>query len=131
MNLLQARTFHATTFAFLLLAPTAAADFRIVCGAGRSKGPEQAEVAFLNETGQPMKIYVDGKRVPEERFGIKGLEGGRWLVGVDLGPGKGGLKFVFEQASSSVEKFLLPEAGGERRSGKARKCDWKSSPRRS
>lgn len=110
--------------AMFLAAQGARADFSIVCGPNREKGVAHSSVAFINE-GADMKVYVGGKAVAEDSFGIKGLDGDRWMVSIDHGPDKDSQQFIFTHAKASVQEYSISDDDKETKVGSPQKCIWK------
>ncbi len=110
--------------AMFLAATVAHADFRILCGDKRERGVEHADVAFLNELVD-MKVYVGGKELAQNAFGIKGLEGDRWMVGIVL-PGNANRQFIFTHADTSAQEYLVDERGRSKKIGAKLKCVWQA-----
>src|SRR5262249_30824898 len=64
-----------------LFSTAAHADYSLICGEGRAKGAEKAEVALVqdNETLE-MKFFVAGKALAKEEFVAKGATENKWYV---------------------------------------------------
>jgi hypothetical protein len=104
--------------------PQARADFSYFCGQGQEKGAESAEVSLVDSSEGPMKLYLKGEEVPEERLGIKPTEGQVWIVTLDEGAEKGSRRFEF--SGSSVQEFATSASGKDRKVGPEKKCKYRA-----
>lgn len=109
----------------LLISTTARAEFSFSCGKGREKGPEQAEVGFVDSLDSLLKLFLKGKEVPEKTVAFKATENDMWIAEIDLGPGKGTRRFEFSIGNSSVQEFAVSDSGKDRKIGQVKKCDYK------
>lgn len=107
-----------------LFAGTAAhAEFSVVCGKDKERGPEHADLAILDSLESTIKFYMKGKKLGENDFGIQAAAG-EWLVTVYSVDGKNDRKFAFNYERSEVQEFRLDPAS-ETKVGAPKKCDWK------
>jgi hypothetical protein len=97
-----------------------ASRYVIACGEGREKGPESAEVAFVDDHESVMKFYLRGENLSDDSYDIASRNGA-WLVTVYGGPGRKDRKFVFHEAKKTVQEYLLEDAG-EKAVGREKPC---------
>ncbi len=110
---------------------SARAEFSFSCGQGREGGPQKAEVALLDSLEAPMKVYLKGNEVADEKLGIRPMDDGLWIVTIDEGVDKGSRRFEFSQKKSQVQEFFTSASGKDKKVGAPKPCafkEWEPSP---
>jgi hypothetical protein len=107
--------------ALLLTATPAFANYSLVCGAGREKGADHAEIALVQDPELlTMKFFLAGKELAKERFEARGGPTGVWYVTVFTVGGDNESRYEFREKPASVQEFKPGDK--KEKIGAAKKC---------
>lgn len=94
--------------------------FSIACGENREEGYKAAEVALADDMDSTIRLYLDGKLMPEDEVDMGNIEDG-WILTLHR-KGKEARKFEFSESKKNVQEYLVEESGKQKKVGKPLRC---------